>query len=247
MTDNQVAEAPPKYLTPRHSREGGNPVPAGYKQTEVGVIPEDWEVRPLSDLTVLMTNGFVGTAKSHYTNSHEGIIYIQGYNVIENGFNFHGIKKVTPDFHKKNSKSCLKTGDVLMVQTGDVGLVTIVPPELNGSNCHALIINRFKSLYNPQYFSYLLNSKKERQRLKEIETGTTMKHINIGDLLHFLVPFPKSKKEQTAIANALSDVDALISELEKLIAKKQAIKTATMQQLLTGRTRLPQFALREDG
>ena len=54
-------------------------------------------------------------------------------------------------------------------------------------------------------------------------------------------------KEQTAIANALSDVDALISELEKLIAKKQAIKTATMQQLLTGRTRLPQFALHEDG
>ena len=60
------------------------------------------------------------------------------------------------------------------------------------------------------------------------------------------MPFP-SKTEQTAIANALSDIDALISEQEKLIAKKQAIKTATMQQLLTGRTRLPQFALREDG
>jgi type I restriction enzyme S subunit len=74
-----------------------------------------------------------------------------------------------------------------------------------------------------------------------------MKHINVGDLLHFEVPFPKAKVEQTAIANALSDVDALIQELEKLIAKKQAIKTATMQQLLTGRTRLPPFALREDG
>ena len=58
---------------------------------------------------------------------------------------------------------------------------------------------------------------------------------------------PINEKEQTAIANALSDVNALINELEKLITKKQAIKTATMQQLLTGRTRLPQFALREDG
>ena len=56
-----------------------------------------------------------------------------------------------------------------------------------------------------------------------------------------------SSNEQTAIANALSDVDALIQELEKLIAKKQAIKTATMQQLLTGRTRLPQFAHHLDG
>jgi type I restriction enzyme S subunit len=240
---NQIAEVSPKYLI----EEASNPVPAGYKQTEVGVIPEDWEVLPLSSLTRLMTNGFVGTAKSHYTDSHDGITYIQGYNVKENGFNYHGIKKVTPDFHKRNAKSCLRTGDVLMVQTGDVGLVTIVPPELEGANCHALIINRFKANYQPKYFAYFLNSSQGRQRLKELETGTTMKHINVGDLLHFEIPFPKLKEEQTAIANALSDVDALISELEKLISKKQAIKTATMQQLLTGRTRLPQFALREDG
>src|SRR5699024_7828684 len=71
-------------------------------------------------------------------------------------------------------------------------------------------------------------------------------NITSNDVKNYLLALP-SKKEQTAIANALSDVDALISELENLIAKKQAIKTATMQQLLTGRTRLPQFALREDG
>src|SRR5690554_5562944 len=69
----------------------------------------------------------------------------------------------------------------------------------------------------------------------------------IGEFQFLNVAIPSKENEQTAIANALSDVDALISELEKLIAKKQAIKTATMQQLLTGRTRLPQFALRDDG
>jgi type I restriction enzyme S subunit len=240
---NQVAEASGQYL----AEAARQTVPVGYKQTEVGVIPNDWDVSPMSKVTNLMTNGFVGIAKTHYTDSHEGIIYIQGYNVEENGFNFNGIKRVTPEFHKKNIKSCLRSGDILMVQTGDVGLVTIVPPELEGSNCHALIINRFKPNYDPKYFAYLLNSSLVRLRLKELETGTTMKHINVGDLLHFEVPFPKDKQEQTAIANALSDVDALINELEKLIAKKQAIKTATLQQLLTGRTRLPPFALREDG
>jgi type I restriction enzyme, S subunit len=62
------------------------------------------------------------------------------------------------------------------------------------------------------------------------------------------VPMPiPPKQEQTAIANVLSDSDALIGALEQLIAKKQAIKSATMQQLLTGRTRLPAFALRPDG
>lgn len=222
-------------------------IPAGYKLTEVGVIPDDWVVSTMSSLTSLMTNGFVGTAKTHYTEAHDGVTYIQGYNVEENKFNFHGIKKVSAEFHRKNAKSCLRAGDLLMVQTGDVGLVTVVPPELEGANCHALIINRFRAEYNSAYFSFLFNSQQGRLRLKELETGTTMKHINVGDLLNFVVAYPPDKVEQTAIANVLSDTDELIDALEQLIAKKQAIKTATMQQLLTGRTRLPQFALRPDG
>ncbi|MER2688228.1 restriction endonuclease subunit S [Escherichia coli] len=86
-----------------------------------------------------------------------------------------------------------------------------------------------------------------RNRVICASTISANTNINQDSLKDIYLVYPSSKKEQTAIANALSDVDALISELEKLIAKKQAIKTATMQQLLTGRTRLPQFALREDG
>ncbi|MCP5018121.1 MAG: restriction endonuclease subunit S [Ketobacter sp.] len=214
----------------------------GYKQSELGEIPEDWLILPMSNLTTLMTNGFVGTAKLHYTDGKDGVTYIQGYNVEENNFNFHGIKKVTPEFHKKNSKSCLKTGDVLMVQTGDVGLVTIVPPELEGANCHALIINRFKSDYEPKFFAYLLNSTQGRQRLRELETGTTMKHINVGDLLYFEVPFPESKQEQAAIAAILSDMDSEIQALQLRLTKTRQIKQGMMQELLTGKTRLPYAA-----
>lgn len=217
-------------------------IPVGYKQTEVGVIPEDWDAQPLSELTTLMTNGFVGTAKTHYTDSNDGVLYIQGYNVEENSFNFRGIKRVTQEFHQRQSKSCLREGDVLMVQTGDVGLTTVVPMELAGANCHALIISRFKAQrFNSLYFSYFLNSADGRNKLKDLEVGTTMKHINVGDLLNFIVPVPSSLEEQTAIANALSDVDALIAALEKLINKKSVIKTAAMQQLLTGKKRLPPF------
>ena len=76
--------------------------------------------------------------------------------------------------------------------------------------------------------------------------GSTQVHITNGAFKSIKIPLPPYE-QQELIATALSDVDALISELEKLIAKKQAIKTATMQQLLTGKTRLPEFALREDG
>ena len=101
---------------------------------------------------------------------------------------------------------------------------------------------------NARWLAYLLSSSPVAQRIKESATGTSgsMKNISKGSLMALGIAQPPGT-EQNAIVNALSDVDALLSELEKLIAKKQAIKTATMQQLLTGRTRLPQFSLREDG
>jgi len=205
----------------------------GYKQTDIGIIPNDWDVKELAQITKMVTNGFVGTAKIFYSENDNDVLYIQGYNVEENKFNFNGIKYVTKEFHKKNAKSRLEEGDLLTIQTGDVGLTTIVPIEIAGSNCHALIISRFKKdISNPLFFSYYFNSNSGRSRLKKIETGSTMKHINVGDLIQFKVPFPPTKSEQTAIATALSDMDALIDSLEKLIEKKKHIKQGFMQDLL---------------
>ena len=213
----------------------------GFKNTDVGVIPADWEVKELSEITMLMTNGFVGTATTHYTNSENGVLYIQGFNVEENSYNFTGIKRVTRDFHKQHTRSCLREGDLLTIQTGEIGVTTIVPKELEGSNCHALIITRFKPQFYPKFFSYYFNSFHGRNRIKEIETGTTMKHINVGDMVHFKVPYPKEKSEQTAIAMVLSDIDGVIESLDKLIEKKKNIKQGAMQELLTGKKRLPGF------
>lgn len=232
----------PQFATYTKGEKQGVPegMSKGTKPSGLGEIPEDWNVSPLQKLTVMMTNGFVGTAKTHYTDRDDGITYIQGYNVLENRFNFRGIKKVTKEFHQRQSKSNLRTGDVLMVQTGDVGLTTIVPESLAGSNCHALIISRFKTkLFDPLYFSYYLNSQEGRARLKDIEIGTTMKHINVGELLHFEVPVPSTIEEQTAIATILSDMDNEIQTLEQRLTKTRHIKQGMMQQLLTGCTRLP--------
>jgi len=218
-------------------------VKPGYKQTAVGLIPEDWEIHTLDSLTVLMTNGFVGTPTRHYAAYDNGVLYIQGYNVEENSFNFHGVKYVTEDFHRANTKSCLRSGDLLTVQTGDVGLTTIVHDHLAGSNCHALIISRFDMRrVAPKFISFYLNSTPGRSRLRLIETGTTMKHLNVGDMLHFSVPLPPTKAEQEAIAEALSDADALIESLEELLTKKRQIKQGAMQELLTGKRRLPGFS-----
>ena len=205
----------------------------GIKQTEIGLIPEDWEVVEIKDITNHLTNGFVGIAKTHYTESDKGVTYVQGFNVEENSFNYTGIKKVTREFHLSHLRSSLKYGDLLTVQTGDVGLTSFVPQHLEGANCHALIISRYKKTQvDSKYVSFYLNSKQGRNRLKDIETGTTMKHINVGDFQYFQIPLP-SLPEQEAIAVALSDADAWIESLEQLIAKKRLIKQGAMQELLT--------------
>ena len=218
-------------------------VKRGYKQTETGVIPHDWNQPALGSLTMLMTNGFVGTATSHYVNNENGVLYIQGYNIKENAFNFHGVKFVSEQFHRAHMKSCLRGGDLLTVQTGEVGQTTIVPDELAGSNCHALIISRFDRKHVcPAFVSQYLNSNTGRSRLRLIETGTTMKHLNVSDMLEFTIPLPPTNAEQETIAEALSDADALIKSLKQLLTKKRQIKKGAMQELLTGKKRLPGFS-----
>ena len=206
------------------------------------MIPEEWEVETLGSITTLLTNGFVGKATDFYTESDDGVLYIQGYNVEEGTFNLHGIKRVSWKFHAQHQKSCLQMGDLLTIQTGDIGVTTVVPHKLAGANCHALVISRLdKRFYDPQYYCQYFNSKCGRDAFKEIETGSTMKHLNVGDMKRLFLPSPPLS-EQQAIATALSDVDALITSLDRLIAKKRDIKQATMQQLLTGKMRLPGFS-----
>ena len=216
-------------------------IPQGYKESPLGIIPKEWEVKKLGDCTRLLTNGFVGVATPHYTDDPDGITYIQGFNVTEGGYNFTGIKKVTKEFHKKNSKSSLQDGDLLTIQTGDIGLTTIVPKELEGSNCHALIISRFKEGILPCFMLYYYNSTIGRNRFHIIETGSTMKHINTGDLYKFYVPVPPIDEQKIIIAIA-SLWDTSIKKQSELIEKLKLRKRALMQQLLTGKKRLPGFS-----
>ena len=220
---------------------GEQTTPQGFKRTEIGLIPADWGIKTLGELTTLLTNGFVGKATRHYTESVDGVLYIQGYNVLENGFNLHGVKHVTRCFHARHQKSCLRTGDLLTIQTGDIGVTAVVPIELAGSNCHALVISRFdNTVSEPRFYSQYFNSERGLNMFRAIETGSTMKHLNVGDMSQLPLPVPPVR-EQRAIAEVLSDADALIGALDKLISKKRAIKLATAHQLLTGTTRLPGF------
>jgi type I restriction enzyme S subunit len=218
MTANhQVAEASIQYL----AEAAGQAVPVGYKQTEVGVIPEDWNTKSLGELYNLKS-GLGITAKS-----------IDEYGLYP-CFGGNGLRGFAKSFTHDGKYALIGRQGALC------GNVQYVAGKFFASE-HALVITPFKDV-NPRWLAIYL----ERMNLNQYSESSAQPGLS-AEKLRFLKLITPTTGEQTAIANALSDVDALINELEKLIAKKQAIKTATMQQLLTGRTRLPQFALREDG
>lgn len=220
-------------------------IPDGYKQTEIGVIPEDWSVKKLKEISPSQSVGLVINPSSYY--AVDGTIpMLVGSHVRENRINWKNANKISPESNNKLPASRLNEGDLVTVRVGEPGVTAVIPPELDKANCASMMIVRKGDKFDSRWLCFLMNSKIGRERIEGVQYGTAQKQFNIVDAIDFLFPFP-SKPEQTAIANALSDVDALLTELEKLIAKKQAIKTATMQQLLTGKTRLPQFATYTEG
>lgn len=218
---------------------------AGYKHTDVGMIPSDWEVKKLREISPSQSVGLVINPSSYY-DDRGSIPMLVGSHVEENKITWESANRITKESNAKLPASRLYSGDLVTVRVGAPGITAVIPQELDQANCASMMIIRQGEKFDSNWLCFMMNSFIGRTRIEGVQYGTAQKQFNIIDAIDFLFPFPK-KTEQTAIANALSDVDALIQELEKLIAKKQAIKTATMQQLLTGRTRLPQFAHHPDG
>lgn len=223
----------------------GKAIPAGYQQTEVGVIPHEWNVRKLKEISPSQSVGLVINPSSYYS-SNGSIPMLVGSHVSENKIFWSNANKITEESNAKLPASRLNAGDLVTVRVGAPGITAVVPIELDKANCASMMIIRKSDSFDSQWLCYLMNSKHGKACIEGVQYGTAQKQFNIIDAVEFLFPVPP-KQEQTAIANVLSDSDALIGSLEQLIAKKQAIKTAAMQQLLTGRTRLPQFAQRPDG
>ena len=238
MNKDAVAEMSQQYQVETAQKL----VPEGYKQTEVGVIPEDWEVVKLGDIARFIKGS--GLPKKDLVDGGENLCIHYGQLFTTYG------PKIESVFSTTNVDGSIKSehNDILM-PTSDV-----TPNGLATASCilesdvilggDILVIRPNIKLLNGVYFAYLVTIM--REHILQLVTGSTVYHLYGSDMEKFFFPKPPIK-EQSTIANALSEVDTLLSELEKLIAKKQAIKTATMQQLLTGRTRLPQFAHHPDG
>ncbi len=207
-----------------------------FKETDIGEIPATWQVVSLHESSDKIVVGFVGVCEPYYTDS-SGIPMLRTGNLKDWGIDFNEMKCVTSDFHKKNVKSQLKPGDILIARHGYSGLACIVPNELIEANClNVVIIRANQSMVNPQFLYYAINSPLSSRQMHSKVGGSTQKVVNTSDIKLVKIGIP-GKTEQNKIVEILSLVDEKISINKKLKAKLILLKKGLMQDLLSGKVR----------
>lgn len=213
---------------------------SNYKQTEIGLIPEDWEVKNINkECTIKARIGWQGLKSTEYLDSGDYIL-ITGTDFDSGFINWKSCSYVTKWRFDQDKNIQIKQGDVLITKDGTIGKVAFLNEiPMQGTLNSGVFVIRPK---NPDkmdsvFLSLIFKSFWFDSFLEQITSGSTIVHLYQKDFVKFNFPLP-SKEEQTAIANVLSSMDKEIETLNTKLEKYRNLKTAMMQQLLTGKIRL---------
>ncbi len=215
----------------------------GYKQTEVGVIPEDWAQTTIRGIATKVGSGVTPTGGSRRYKEY-GRPFVRSQNVGWGRLILDDLVFIDEETHNGFPATELRKYDVLLNITGaSIGRTALADDSLVGGNVnqHVCIIRVDTSLALPSFVNLLLLSPLGQRQIDSFQTGGNRQGLNFAQASSIKLALPRTKAEQEAIAEALSDADGLIESLEQLIAKKRAIKQGAMHELLTGENRLPGF------
>lgn len=202
----------------------------------LGKIPAHWKVIALNKVTTKITNGYVGPTRDLFVD--EGVRYIQSLHIKGNRIIFGNDFFVEAEWSRQHAKSILKTGDVLIVQTGDIGQVAYVPPEYEGCNCHALIVCApIRDKLDGRYLAWLLNSDYGQEFLNLVKTGALHPHLNCGNVKFFNVLIPPLE-EQKLIADYVErereHIEAMNVAVTESVTRLAEYRSALITAAVTG-------------
>ncbi len=211
----------------------------GYKQTDIGAIPEGWQLVTAEEACDLVVDCKNRTPPVVVDSEYA---VVRTPNVRDGQFVVEGLRYTDETSYREwTARAVPGLGDIMITREAPLGEVCAVPKG------RKVCLGQRMMLYRPTpaktdstYLLYSLMSAPVRANLLKKIGGSTVGHAKVDDIRFLQLPLPPLP-EQQAIATTLSDVDALITKLDQLIAKKRDLKQAAMQQLLTGKTRLPGF------
>ena len=206
-----------------------------YKQTELGPIPEDWEVKTFGDYVYIVRGGSPRPIQNYLTTNSGGINWIKIGDVKpEDKYIVSTEEKIIPE-GKSRSREVHK-GDFILSNSMSFGRPYIL--QIDGCIHDGwLAIQNYQENFDSDFLYYLLGSDEIFKQYIEMAAGSSVQNLNKEKVAKLLVPI-FDKKEQTAIASVLSSMDKEIETLNTKLEKYRNLKTAMMQQLLTGKIRL---------
>ncbi|MEY4766133.1 MAG: hypothetical protein RI907_2806 [Pseudomonadota bacterium] len=209
-------------------------------QVALPTLPDGWQANTLEELSEFITSGSRGWAR-YYTD--QGATFIRSQNVRNGRLDFSDHQCVTPPLGAEGSRTRVAIGDLLVTITGNsVGNVAYVNQELGDAyiSQHVGLI-RLRDPSRIDYICrYLAPGAPGNAQILACQSGQSKPGLNLRNLGDFWIALPHDS-EIAAISTALSDIEKLIEGLAREITKRQSIKLATMQKLLSGETRLPNF------
>ena len=206
-----------------------------FQQTEIGEIPEGWDVQPAATVCERIVVGIVIKPSQYYTPS--GVPCLRSLNVQEDQISYREMNYISNASNEKLMKSQLRTGDVITVRTGYPGTSAVVPASLAGANCVDLIISTPGPRIRGAFLSRFVNSERGRAAVAQKKSGLAQQHFNVGALKAMLVPIP-CLQEQDEICDALEAADERIKDGSGVLEGLVSLKSALMSVLLTGEIRV---------
>ena len=222
----------------------------GMKKTEIGMIPEDWDVQRFEDTFRILNNNTYSRAELNYVsgqfrNIHYGDVLILFPEVLD--CTRGDVPYINDDVRISGSAQPLQNGDVVMADTAEDETVGKVTEVMNTSDkpvmagLHTIPCRVKSGEFASKWLGYYMNSHLYHDQLLPFIHGIKVSSISKGSLGNTVMLVP-SVPEQEAIVDALSGIDCLITDLKKLIQKKRNIRQGTMQMLLSGKHRLDGYS-----
>jgi len=236
----QIKQGAMQELLTGKKRLPGFEVRPGYKQTEVGAIPEDWNAATLGDMTAKVGSGITPTGGSRVY-KQEGRPFLRSQNVGWGSLLLGDIAYIDEETHSRFRDTEIAPSDVFLNITGaSIGRSAVADARVQSGNVnqHVCIIRTDQTSLQPAFLNYFLLSTAGQRQIDSFQAGGNRQGLNFGQVRSFRLPLPTTLAEQTAIAAVLSDMDAEIAALETKLTKARQVKQGMMQELLTGRIRL---------
>ncbi len=220
----------------------------GYKQTEVGLVPSDWDLISFGKAFDFLSTASYSRSQISENGDTEYIHYGDIHTRWNHFLDFE--ENILPKISKDQLKNhhLIKEGDLIMADASEdyEGIGKSVEIKNIGnrraiSGLHTFLLRDSKGYFVNGFKAYIHSNRLVKNQFDKLATGLKVYGVSKNNLKLIQIPLPPTKEEQTRIATTLSDADALIISLEKLIAKKRNIKQGAMQELLTGKKRLPGF------